>query len=240
MNDLLQIVVALLAGGIGSLLTLRSRQRKESAEARKANVDATDAEINTLAKLLGRVESLTAAQANLVEQNEECKREGVALRAEIADTRVELAHLKATYAIAVIGKRIENSEEFRDWLDTLSDPIVISSAENGGTWLWVNRKACEVLGRDLEEIVTLGWRGLICPEYLVDTERVERSAHYQRVWGYRNEYFIKSGDRVNWAWFCLPYGEDKTTIARMEVLAIVPAAERVRLPIRGDQPRLTP
>jgi|GEM_PF-5401512 len=175
-----------VVGAIPSILLWRSVRRKNLAESLSTD-SATSARL---------FEELSAARSRILGL------EGVV--AELQGNRERLiarvAHLEAALPAALLSSNLDSlSLEQLEVLDESTDPMTISTPTNGGQFLFVNRAFCEALGRSKEEILALGWRGLIVEEDLPQTLRAEASA-WSGPGRVINRYRHADGSLVTFRW----------------------------------------
>lgn len=96
------------------------------------------------------------------------------------------------------------SDDIKDTLDALSDPLVVSSNRNGGQLLFVNQAFSDTLQYPREEILARGWRHFIDPSDLKDTQVAEAAAWDTQVRPV-NRYMRKDGTLVTFRWYATAY-----------------------------------
>lgn len=208
---------AVLAAAITSLVQWLATRRK-------ASVEATATDVATSAALFEEVIRLRSRILDAEHRASKCDEENQQMRSRIE--RMEIA-----LPLAIAAKRLKDLSGLGDLLNLLRDPIVVTTIAAGGTIIWVNDAFCEVLARTREEIIRIGWRGLIHPDDLSTTEATETMNWDRPTWGFVNRYMRADGRAVWFRWFCPPYSDDDG--------ATISLARPVPVPVSdGNEPRL--
>lgn len=126
--------------------------------------------------------------------------------AALTECRLERAHLRDIAGRLSRGAdRMLEADALDDALDHAKCGIVISSADNGGTWVWVSQSCLDDLGLPVEQRLRLDWRRLIHPDDLRRTQAVEGSAWGGPVRGHPTRYRRADGSYSQWRWWCSGY-----------------------------------
>jgi PAS domain-containing protein len=124
----------------------------------------------------------------------------------LAECRMERAQLREVAGRLSRGAdRLLEADALDDALDHAKCGIVVSSADNGGTWEWVSQSCLDDLGIPRENRLRLDWRRLIHPDELRRTQAVEGAAWGGPVRGYATRYRRADGTYSQWRWWCSGY-----------------------------------
>lgn len=238
------------AGGWIAKLGLRGTElRRAGAEADKAEAEAQGAQASATASTFGEwgkiFDALRAEVKRLGEDRDEIARRlraaekqdedhvaaeeecQVALKRAVA----RIGRLEAAFPFAVLGEQLESDlASFFDLFDSASDCIAVTSPADRGTLLFVNRRFCEVLQRSKEEILSLGWRGLIVEEDLKATEEVESSAWEVPVVAFQNHFRRQDRAIIKLEWHAKTYGSRGIALAFARVIGAVRWPDRPGVP----------
>ena len=208
---------SLFAGGGVSWLKLRFDQRKLSAETRSLNADAASTEAATESTLFDAIEDLRRRFISVEKHAADCDRENAELRRDNTALSDRITRLEEAMPMALVAARLEDYASLADLLDCITNPLVVSTPNNDGTLVWVNKAFCEALGRTREEILRIGWRGLIDPRDIRETSVMEAMAWSDRIWGFVNRYKHSDGSLVTFKWKCPAY-KAGVTLSYVEVV----------------------
>lgn len=126
--------------------------------------------------------------------------------AEVAALRREVGELRAAAGrLSLAALRGLERDALAEAWDRARDGVVLSSAERGGTWLWVNAAFADALGLSRDDVVRRGWRALVDPAAMPTTRTAEGSAWGGPVRGYRVRYRVAGGGWVGTQWWCTAY-----------------------------------
>lgn len=135
--------------------------------------------------------------------------------AEAAQLRIEVQQLRSVAGrLSLAALRGLRTDALADAWDYSQDGIVISEANNGGTWLWVNDSFAKALGYGRNEVLDMGWRKLMHPDDQKRAQRIEGSAWTGRVSGpvfrFRRSA-ATGGGWVQMRWYCTLYDAQGNT-----------------------------
>lgn len=214
-----QVVIGLLGAGLVASLVQLSSLR---SQLRHTDAESTASEVATSTTLFDQVETLRSRL--LVSED----RAGKAER-ENAELRDRISRLERVMPMALIADRITaDLDDLAALFDLSGELWFVTSSDAEGMFVWCSSAVCRVLGRQREEVVSIGWRRLIHPEDLAEAERAEASAWDRRVWGHPNRYQKADGTYVRFRWYCPRYASG-TTLSLVKVVA-EPAAPAAPLP----------
>lgn len=207
---------AILAGGglitaLSGALGYRIRARREEASTRKEAAEALSVETSTARTLFVEVESL---RLRLLEIEGRC----ATLERDNFRLREENQQLADIIPVMSLIAQIMDFDRARKVFDEATDAWVVSSADQGGAFRWVNVAFAAALNLTREEVIATNWRELVLPEFLEATARVEEAAVARPVIHFRNAYRRNGGGTVWMSWFCCPYKDGATlSVVKMRV-----------------------
>lgn len=189
------VIAALLGGGLlaalAKLVTVWPELRKLRSES-----EARDEETEQR-----RFDDARQLRPALFACEDKCR----SLEAESARLRQLLRRAPA----ALIEEHLDDLNGLRKLFDLLVDPVIVSTSEDSGKWIYINDAGCAKFQRSCDEIIEMGWRNLIHPDDLPDTSDVETRAWDEDVWDYVNRYVARDGSVVTCRWFCRKYAKRK-------------------------------
>lgn len=127
-------------------------------------------------------------------------------------------------------------------LNALSDPAVLSSRRDGGTFEFANTAFLEALGMTLPEVLAAGWKGLCRPDYRQRTEAAEATAWSEPTEEVVNVFVGRRGP-VTLRWHFTSYSASGIAFAVAKIVSVtVPevAVAAVRLEADVEELLATP
>jgi PAS domain-containing protein len=206
---LLVKALPVLSAALKDRRAARRDDLRESAEARAQLLIDLQAALDRAEQYRGRLEAAEEAGRAATVAERAC-------RAEVAALAERLSHVEAALPLALTAARIQDWQSLGEVLDRAADPWVISSPAEEGRVLWVNRAFAAALGMEAAAIVAAGWRALIHPEDLAETERAEAGAWDGGV-AVVNRYRHAAGRWVSLRWYAPRY-EGGVTLALVRVV----------------------
>jgi len=210
-RDLATVVASITGGSLTGLLTYRIKIRHDESESERND-----------AETLG-TESLTAKR--LYDEGSELRHTVRALDEHVAELQHEVFYLteenealKNLIPEILLVAQVMDFDRVRRVFDEALDGWVVSVADEGGRFKWVNVAFAAALNMTRDEVISMNWRGLVLPEFLAATEHVEEAAVARSVINFRNAYHRAGGGTVWLNWYCAPYKEGATlSVVRMRI-----------------------
>lgn len=170
--------------------------------------------------------------------------------AEAERDGLERRVLDAEREVAKLRRRVEDFREAADALvsddaesrrfwNGFHDGIAVSSKRDGGTIIWVNLYLCRLLGYSRDELLAMGWLGLIHPDDERRARRAEASAHDGSVVGFVARYRRHASAGGGWRrlrWDCIRYTERGLSVCRLTDEGVM--YDPLRVLVAEDDPQL--
>lgn len=126
--------------------------------------------------------------------------------------RDQVRQLRASIPALLVAAGLDkDAASWGEALDEIDQGIVISSPQNDGSFLWVNRAFADGLGYTKAELLTTPWRSLVHPEDMKQTSRAEAAAYHSAI-RLVNRYRTKSGGWRTLRW-CSPRYQQGCTLS---------------------------
>jgi PAS domain-containing protein len=202
--------------------TTEAAVEEKEAAARKLEAEADETGVRTRKHLFEEVEHLRGVALKATGEAYRWETSCREWEAKCKQLEARLEVLEKLVPMAFAAKLLKNLGLLKLVMEKMTDPLVLSSSVGGGTFLWANKAFCDALGRPLEEILALGWRGLCHPGDLKATVGAESTAWDEPVDDFVNRFYRSDGAIVWLRWVCYPYDEGGVTLARVEVARVDP------------------
>lgn len=199
---------AVLAGALATIIGAVVLVRRAPTDLAKTRAEADQSAASALSRLYADFEiareRLDKTEGELTQTRAELDR----CQADLMAAAARVVELRASMPMVTMATKLTRlSDSLRHVLDGCRDGIVLSTPENGATFVYVNSAFAQALGMTAEEVIAAGWQALVHPD---DAKRTATTAFDAWSGGgeMSNRYRHKDGHYVRMRWRFSIYDED--------------------------------